>query len=128
MAGKHATQTRYNGHSNKALEVSVRALPIILLLIASLCACEQKKPAKRQAGQFRSNGGGLQNTVDTKSVVKERLLEQEAKKALQRFQIKYGRNPTDIDELLEKTEPPLKELPSDYDYVYDPATGKVTVE
>jgi hypothetical protein len=101
---------------------------LALFILLALTACKGEKQEKRKAKQVTEGANQFQKNIEMRNVAKEKFAESYANKAVKMFQIKHGRNPTDLDELMEFANPKFKKLPPGIDYFYDPATGKVTVE
>ena len=70
----------------------------------------------------------MQNTIEFALSAKERIAEARANQASKMFQAQHGRNPTDLDELMNFVNPKLPRLPHGMGYFYEPDTGKVTIE
>jgi hypothetical protein len=110
----------------------------LYVLAATLCltACDQKSPAPAASTNTASSGSDLLNapggylsaiakgqqaavkTVDTTSL----------DKAIQLFSVENGRNPKDLNELVEqKFIPKIPDTPFGTKLVYDPAAGTVKI-
>jgi hypothetical protein len=104
------------------MKLFARALGIVTALNLFGCT-ESAPPAPRPVKKVSPNAGYLQTTIETRSAVSERMLEIEARRALQMFHARTGRYPGDLSELGGG----LKSLPPGRSYDYDPATGTLNV-
>ena len=110
---------------------------VCLLAALLLAGCGGKSDKSATATNSTSSGGnplnapadylrGLKKAEDSavKTVDTSRLTQ-----AIQLFNVEKGRNPTDLNELVkEKFLPELPPVPYGMKLVYDPASGKVSVE
>jgi len=111
--------------------IMLRLVPVACLVMVLGCsrpAAPKPKPPARKAKEFLEGASHPKDMIDTREVYKERLAEGEARRALQMFQAREGRNPKDLAEFKAKADPKLTTLPRGRKYLYDAAAGTIKVE
>ena len=108
-----------------------------LLAASLLLGCDQKSPSSGAGTTNTSSSGGSVLTAPVDYLKAAGKAQQSAVKtvdtaslnqAIQLFNVEKGRNPKDLNELVqEKFMPQIPATPSGTKLVYDPVAGKVSV-
>lgn|SRR5690348_4331405 len=112
--------------------------PILLVMAAVLAGCDNKSNAPAPAATTNAANGGSPLTAPVDYLGAVARAQQTAVKtvdtvslnqAIQQFEVDRGRNPKDLNELVqEKYIPKLPQPPYGTKLVYDPGTGTVKVQ